>query len=76
MPDKTLLAYAERGRPVHLLEPDHAAAQAGVAAVAAAGVDVDALGESLQRQGARAFEADWASLLDAIDAKATALRPA
>lgn len=33
-----------------------------MAAVASEGVDGDALGESLQRQGARAFSADWAAL--------------
>lgn len=74
MPEKTLLAYANHGQPGHLLEPDHGEAEACIATIEAAGVDVDALGESLQRHGARAFEADWASLLEAIDAKATALR--
>ena len=73
VPEKTLLAFADHGDPIELMAPDYAAAEACVAEVAAAGVDVDALGESLQRQGARAFEADWASLLEAIDAKASAL---
>lgn len=76
VPEKTLLAYADHGGPVELMEPDYADAEACVAQVAAAGVDVDALGQSLQRQGAHAFEADWASLLESIGAKATALAPA
>lgn len=76
VPEKTLLAYVDHGGPVEFMEPDYADAEACVAQVAAAGIDVDALAESLQRQGAHAFEADWATLLEAIDAKATALPPA
>ena len=69
MPEKTLLAFADHGRPGDPMEADDAGADEVVAAVAAAGVDVDALGESLQRQGAHAFSADWAALLDAIASK-------
>lgn len=70
MPEKTLLALAGRGGPIEMMTPDYSRAEACLAEVAASGIDADALGESLQRQGARAFEADWASLLDAIDTKA------
>jgi transaldolase len=73
IPEKTLLAFADHGEVGELLQPDYAAADKHIAEVAARHVDVDALGESLQRQGARAFEADWASLLDAIGAKADKL---
>ena len=69
MPEKTLLAVADHGSFDALLEADYAGAEAQVAVVAAAGVDVDALAESLQRQGARAFNADWAALVEAIGAK-------
>src|SRR6516162_2599643 len=55
VPEKTLLAFADHGGPVELMKPDYAAAEACLAKVAKHGVDVDALGESLQRQGARAF---------------------
>lgn len=66
---KTLLAFAEHGNVEALLEADAEAAEAQVAAAVAEGVDPDALAELLQRQGARAFSADWAGLLDAIEAK-------
>lgn len=69
MPEQTLLRFAEHGRVGDPLTPDLASAEAVVAAVAREGVDVDALAESLQRQGARAFSADWFSLLDAIASK-------
>lgn len=73
IPEKTLLAFADHGDPVELMEPDYGAAERCIAEVASRGIDVDALGESLQRQGARAFEADWASLLDSIAEKAKSL---
>lgn len=73
MQEKTLLAFADHGGPVELMQPDYAAAENCIAQVATQGINVDALGESLQRQGARAFEADWATLLEAISAKITQL---
>lgn len=76
VPEKTLLAFADHGGPVELMGVDYAGAERCIAEVTGHGVEVDALGESLQRQGARAFEADWAALLDAITAKAKSLREA
>lgn len=76
VPEKTLLAFADHGGPVELMRPDREAAEKCTAEVAAYGVDVDGLGESLQRQGARAFEADWSTLLEAISTKATRLAAA
>ncbi|MDA8357850.1 MAG: transaldolase [Actinomycetota bacterium] len=69
VPEQTLLAFADHGNFDALLEADYAQAEAQVAAVAAEGVDVDALAESLQRQGAKAFSADWAALVEVIGAK-------
>ncbi len=69
VPEKTLLAFADHGSFDALLEADEEGAEALVAAVVAEGVDVDALAESLQRQGARAFSADWAALVEAIGVK-------
>jgi len=76
VPEKTLLAFADHGEPVELMQPDFASAEKRIAEVAAQGIDVDALGESLQREGANAFQADWVALLEAISTKAgkTALR--
>ena len=44
------------------MNPDYAAATRCTAEVASHGIDIHALAESLQRQGPRAFEADWSSL--------------
>jgi transaldolase len=75
VPEKTLRAFADHGEFAELLQPDYGAAEKHIAVVAGQGVDVDALAESLtfQRQGAHAFEADWATLLEAIAAKAAHL---
>lgn len=73
VPEKTLLAFADHGGPVELMQSDYTAAENCIAKVTSHGIDVDALGESLQRQGARAFEADWATLLEAISTKTTQL---
>lgn len=56
------------------MQPDFAAAERCVAEVASQGIDVDALEESLQREGAKALEADWVALLDSVSTKAGQLR--
>lgn len=75
MPEQTLLAYADHGGPVQPMQADGAAAARLLAAVAGHGIDIDALAQSLQRRGARAFEADWSTLLAAISIKTAALDP-
>jgi transaldolase len=70
VPEKTLLAFADHGSLDQRLEPDYAAAERTIATIADAGIDADILAERLQRQGAGAFEADWAALLSAIQEKA------
>ncbi|MEO8827471.1 transaldolase [Lapillicoccus sp.] len=73
MPEQTLLAYADHGGPVRLMKPDDATAERCMATVTSHGIDIDALGQALQRRGARAFEADWATLLAAISVKINSL---
>lgn len=74
VPEPTLRAFADHGELTEMLQPDYAAAERHIADIADEGINVDALGESLQRQGAHAFEADWASLLEAIHDKTTHMR--
>lgn len=73
MPEPTLLAYADHGPDPTPMDADLAASARTLARVAQHGVNVDALGEQLQRDGARAFEKDWANLLGAIAAKVESL---
>lgn len=69
MPEATLLSFAKHGTVGALLQPDQASAERLVTTLAAHGLDVEALGESLQSHGARRFSADWAALLDAVQSK-------
>lgn len=72
-PEATLLAFVDHGGPIEPMHPDPAAAEHCIAEIVNQGVDVEALGEALQRQGAKAFHADWAALLEAITVKAATL---
>ena len=78
VPEKALLAFADHGSVGALLDADADAdadveAASQIAAAVAEGVDPDALAGSLQREGAGAFSADWAGLVDAIGVKVTGM---
>lgn len=72
MPENTLLAYADHGAPPHLMRADKVTAARHIAEVTSHGIDIDQLGDALQRRGARAFESDWTALLEAISTKVNA----
>ena len=67
MPDKTLLAFFEHGEVGEDMPADGGDCDAVLAEFAAAGVDVGAMAERLQREGAEAFDASWRDLLRHID---------
>ncbi|MDE2295733.1 MAG: transaldolase, partial [Gammaproteobacteria bacterium] len=73
MPEKTLQHFATAGRPPDPMRAEGADAEQTIARYAAAGIDVDALGGQLQRDGAAAFVASWRDLLQRIAAKSAAL---
>jgi transaldolase len=73
VPEETLLAFADHGRVGAMLDPDPVLAQAGLDRFTAAGVDVDAVGRSLQEKGAAAFVTSWGSLLERVAEKAAAI---
>ena len=62
VPDATLLAFRDHGQAADTLS-DPADSQAVLAGVAAAGVDVSAVGEQLQRDGLKLFDEAFAALL-------------
>jgi len=72
MPEKTLHAFAEQGRVTATLSAGGGLADSTIFAIERAGVDVAALGEQLQKDGAEAFVKSWDELLGVIEAK---LRP-
>ncbi|HEX6408192.1 MAG TPA: transaldolase [Gemmatimonadales bacterium] len=73
MPDATLLAFADHGRIRGVMPEDGGDAESVLAGFERAGIDVDALAEQLQREGAEAFVKSWNALLERIAAKSEAL---
>jgi transaldolase len=76
MPDATLLAFADHGRCERFLPADGGNADDVLRAYAKAGVDVPALAERLQREGADSFTASWRALLECIETRRAAVRGA
>ena len=66
MPEETLLATGSSEEAVTGLDAE---APDQLARFAAAGLDIDAVAEDLQRKGAESFVGSWTSLLDRIAAK-------
>jgi transaldolase len=73
IPEKTLHAFAERGKLQGAMAEDGGDAEAVLARFAQAGIDVDALALRLQREGAQAFVKSWQALMQQLDAKSEAL---
>jgi transaldolase len=74
MPEPTLNALADHGEIGAPLAHDGGDAEDEIARFAKAGVDVDALGEKLQRDGAAAFVKSWDDLLACIAEKSERLK--
>ncbi len=73
VPEKTLEAFAERGRLHGAMAEDGGDAEAVLARFAQAGVDVDSLALRLQREGAQVFVKSWQALMQRIDAESGSL---
>ncbi|MBB6143784.1 transaldolase [Silvibacterium bohemicum] len=76
MPEATLKALADHGEidgslPVRACKGDEVLAK-----FEKAGIDVDALGEQLQDEGAESFVKSWKDLIDCIASKSEALKAA
>jgi transaldolase len=70
IPEPTLLAFADHGVMAGVLGPDAwAEADHVIAGFESAGIDVRALAEQLQTEGADAFVKSWRNLIQTIDTK-------
>jgi transaldolase len=69
MPDKTLEAFADHGEVGEELPADGGDCDAVLARFGAAGIDVSALAQKLQDEGAAAFVDAWHDLLSHIEAQ-------
>ncbi len=76
MPENTLKALADHGEVGAMLSRDGGNAEAELAEFTKAGVDIDALGGQLQREGADAFVKSWDDLLTCIADKSATLKKA
>jgi len=63
LPDKTLAALRDHGKPALRVANDIAEAKAQLAVLARLGIDMDAVGNSLQDDGVKLFEAAFQKLL-------------
>ena len=73
IPEKTLQAFADHGKLSGAMANDGGDADAVLAQLAKAGIDIDALAAKLQTDGAQAFVKSWQQLLQRIADKVSAV---
>ena len=73
MPEETLNALADHGEIDHILPAHGGDCEEVLTRFAKAGIDIDALAEQLQDEGARSFAKSWKELLGCIASKSEAL---
>jgi transaldolase len=76
MPEGTLKAFADHGKTGATMPADGGDADAQLARFAAAKVDVAALAQQLQDEGAKSFVKSWNDLLGVINSKSAVLKRA
>ncbi|HEV2997763.1 MAG TPA: transaldolase [Solirubrobacteraceae bacterium] len=75
MPEETIAAYQDHGRPENRLELGLDDARRLLDELAAAGLDYDDLTDTLEREGVQKFSDSFHQLLEALAAKQSALAP-
>ena len=73
MPEKTLLAFADKGSVKAVMAKDGGDAEQVLSRFAQAGIDTDALAAQLQVEGAASFVKSWTELMQRIQDKSAAL---
>jgi transaldolase len=73
MPEETVRAYQDHGRPQVRLQEGLAGAQRLIDELAAAGVDYDEVTDTLEREGVEKFAEAFSQLLDALASKRGAM---
>lgn len=76
MPEETILAYQDHGRPSPTLESDLEGARRVFDRLREAGVSYEEVTDTLEREGVEKFSESFAELLAALDHKRAALAPA
>jgi transaldolase len=76
MPEGTLKAVAEHGEIGQVMAPDGGDCEKVLAGFTKAGIDIDALANQLQEEGASSFVKSWNDLMSRVDSKRVAIRKA
>jgi transaldolase len=76
MPEGTLKAVHDHGKPGAVLAVDGGDSETMLASFAKAGIHVDALAIQLQDEGAASFVKSWNDLMSCIESKSTQIRKA
>jgi transaldolase len=76
MPEGTLKAVADHGKPAPVLPVDGGDSETVLASFGKAGIDIDALAGRLQDEGAASFVKSWNDLMACIASKSAAVRKA
>ncbi len=76
IPDATLLAFADHGKPGDLMPIDGGDAEKMIAKFGKAGINYDQLAADLQREGTESFVKSWNELLGSIASKNVTLKAA
>lgn len=76
MPEGTLKAVAEHGEIGQVMAPDGGDCEKVLAGFTKAGIDINALANQLQEEGASSFVKSWNDLMSRVDSKRVAIRKA
>jgi transaldolase len=74
IPEVTLKAFADHGEIRGVMPPDGGNSEQVLKKFVDLGIDIDALGEQLQVEGAKAFVNSWNELLGVIESKSAVLK--
>lgn len=74
MPETTLKAFADHGEIGPVMPADGGDCEQVLKKFADVGIDIDALGQQLQEEGAKAFVKSWNDLLGVIESKSAVLK--
>jgi transaldolase len=74
LPEATIEAFSDHGHLARRVDADLDQAQAAWSDLSAVGVDLDDVGDTLEREGVASFQKSFDELLGALEAKATELR--
>jgi transaldolase len=75
LPESTLEAFADHGRPRRTIDTGVEDALAVLGAISTAGIDMDDVGQKLEAQGIAAFAASFAHVLGTLESKSAAQSP-